>query len=257
MAGASIWAANGGRFYDGRMIALKNDPIWAKISRFGTPWPPFDFGSGMGVDDVSREEAEAMGLLRAGKKVRSVEKGFNDEVEASVESLPAAAQDDLKAAFGDQVEIRDGKARWQGNLIQDLVDAVQPNVDVGAPPDNQAMKVLKVRLGKATAQTRAAAAAAGVELPAAAQLTLTPDSVYHLLHQHGEGYETRHDQRPLTRLDIEMIPHVWRAPQAAERGDKGRGLVLYRLIDGVMKLVQFDQDGSGGFVAISMVAKEG
>lgn len=57
------WRDAGGQFYDGgRMIALKVDPIWLKISRFGNPYPPFDFRSGMGLEDVMRSEAKAMGL---------------------------------------------------------------------------------------------------------------------------------------------------------------------------------------------------
>ncbi|KAF0093434.1 MAG: hypothetical protein E1N59_2835 [Puniceicoccaceae bacterium 5H] len=60
------WRAAGGQFYGGRMIALKNDPIWRKISRFGTPWPPFDFNSGMGRVDIFVDEAEALGVMNPG-----------------------------------------------------------------------------------------------------------------------------------------------------------------------------------------------
>ncbi len=47
----------------GPFVALKNDAIWTAISRFGNPYPPFDFGSGMRVRDVSRERAESLGVL--------------------------------------------------------------------------------------------------------------------------------------------------------------------------------------------------
>lgn len=57
------WAEAGGRTFDGRMIALKDDPIWTAISAFGNPYPPFDFNSGMGVRDVDREEAVRYGLI--------------------------------------------------------------------------------------------------------------------------------------------------------------------------------------------------
>ncbi|MBR5623237.1 MAG: hypothetical protein IKW49_08645 [Opitutales bacterium] len=56
------WKEAGGKLYDGRMIALRNDPIWRKISRFGSPVPPFDFNSGMGLEEVNRFEAEALGV---------------------------------------------------------------------------------------------------------------------------------------------------------------------------------------------------
>lgn len=58
------WRAAGGKFYEGRMIALRDDPIWAKISRFGSPLPPFDFNSGMGLEDIDRDEAISLGLIR-------------------------------------------------------------------------------------------------------------------------------------------------------------------------------------------------
>lgn len=59
----SRWTAAGGQLHGGRMIALKTDPIWAAISRFGEPYPPFDYGSGMGLRDIDREEAEGLGLI--------------------------------------------------------------------------------------------------------------------------------------------------------------------------------------------------
>jgi len=37
----------------------QNDP---KIGGFGVPWAPFGFNSGMGLRDVTREEAIALGL---------------------------------------------------------------------------------------------------------------------------------------------------------------------------------------------------
>ena len=46
---------SGGNLVSGRMIALKTSPVWMSLSRFGVPWPPFDFGSGMGVRDISRK----------------------------------------------------------------------------------------------------------------------------------------------------------------------------------------------------------
>ncbi len=49
----------------GRMAALVNHPIWRHpaFNALGAPFPPFDFNSGMGVEPLSRREAEALGLL--------------------------------------------------------------------------------------------------------------------------------------------------------------------------------------------------
>ena len=57
------WRGAGGHFYGGRMIARKDSPVWTRISRFGTPWAPFDYNSGMDVEDVDRDEAEALGVI--------------------------------------------------------------------------------------------------------------------------------------------------------------------------------------------------
>ena len=65
------WAKIGGQRYDGgRMIALKNDPIWERLGdpktfddALGNPYPPFAFNSGYDVRDVSRKEAERLGVM--------------------------------------------------------------------------------------------------------------------------------------------------------------------------------------------------
>lgn len=46
----------------GQMVALDTSPIWVKLSRFGYPYPPFDFNSGMRVRVVSYDDCEALGL---------------------------------------------------------------------------------------------------------------------------------------------------------------------------------------------------
>src|SRR5690606_30698537 len=68
------WTRAGGRLFGGRMIALKNDGIWERISRFGHPYPPFDFNSGMGVEDVTREEAMELGLIDLNTRVQPDER---------------------------------------------------------------------------------------------------------------------------------------------------------------------------------------
>lgn len=45
------------------MVALVDDPIWARISRWGDPFPPFDYNSGMKLFKVSRANAIRLGLL--------------------------------------------------------------------------------------------------------------------------------------------------------------------------------------------------
>lgn len=67
---AARWAEQGGQFYDGRMIALKTDPIWAALGdpanyddALGNDFPPFAFNSAWRVRDIDRAEAESLGLI--------------------------------------------------------------------------------------------------------------------------------------------------------------------------------------------------
>lgn len=46
------------------MIALTDCSIWQLISRWGDPYPPFDYGSGMDVDPVDYDTAARYGLVR-------------------------------------------------------------------------------------------------------------------------------------------------------------------------------------------------
>lgn len=57
------WQDVGGKLIEGRMVALVDDPIWARISRWGDPLPPFDYNSGMKLFKVSRANAIRLGLL--------------------------------------------------------------------------------------------------------------------------------------------------------------------------------------------------
>ncbi|MCA1660115.1 MAG: hypothetical protein LC642_06230 [Verrucomicrobiaceae bacterium] len=107
------WKKAGGKLYKERMVALKTDPVWKKLSRFGKPWPPFDYGSGMGPRDISRREAIALGVLKKGEEVKPIEADFADKLESSVKDLSPKMQSALKRSFGDQVEIVDGIARWK------------------------------------------------------------------------------------------------------------------------------------------------
>lgn len=107
------WAAAGGQFYDGRMIALKNDAIWVEISRFGLPYPPFDFNSGMDVADVDREEAIGLGLIDRDTQITPQSRGFNDGLEASL-NVSGGILDAVKSLFGSKVDVSDGVLRLAG-----------------------------------------------------------------------------------------------------------------------------------------------
>lgn len=109
------WEAAGGTLTDGdRMVALKTDPIWVAINRFGVPWPPFDFGSGMGLREVDRTEAEDLGLIAPAQVIKPEQTTFNDSLEANVQNVDPEIAEVATTLFGDLVEIAGGVLRWVG-----------------------------------------------------------------------------------------------------------------------------------------------
>lgn len=65
------WEAAGGEFFGGRMVAAKDSDVWQALGdgaggyrdTLGNPFPPFAFGSGMGLREVRREEALTLGVI--------------------------------------------------------------------------------------------------------------------------------------------------------------------------------------------------
>lgn len=93
------WAEAGGTFFGDRMIALKNDPIWTRLSRFGLPYPPFDFNSGMDVQDVDRETAIEAGLIAEDEEIAPQDRDFNQDLQASPQVRSASLMDALAEAL--------------------------------------------------------------------------------------------------------------------------------------------------------------
>lgn len=99
----------------GRMVALKNHPIWQALGdgaggyedTLGNPWPPFAFNSGMNVVNVPRDEAIGLGLLGEDTIVPPDDRTLNDgvtmEVDGRFDELlqrELAASPDLKLEDG-------------------------------------------------------------------------------------------------------------------------------------------------------------
>lgn len=90
------WRAAGGKIRGGRMVALKSDSVWTNLSRFGRPYPPFDYGSGMGVEDIDREEAIELGLLPADEPADEIpDFDIVLEAEVSLDRIPEDMVDSI------------------------------------------------------------------------------------------------------------------------------------------------------------------
>jgi hypothetical protein len=105
------WQALGGIFYpgtadypEGRMIALKTSDIWRRLNRFGVPWKPFDWGSGMGTRGVGRREALKLGVIKRGDPPQKAENlPLTTGLQASVKGLPEVSRDRLRSEMGDAI----------------------------------------------------------------------------------------------------------------------------------------------------------
>lgn len=103
------WRQCGGHLYDGRMIALKNSDVWDRLGdsttfpdALGNPYPPFAFNSGMGVEDVSRSEAERLGVIAPHTPApRPRERSLAEDVKAS----PANFDDSIRLALANDPDL--------------------------------------------------------------------------------------------------------------------------------------------------------
>jgi hypothetical protein len=160
------------------LVALKTSPIWTALSRFGRPWPPFDYGSGMGLEDIDRTEAEDLGLLdkdqgpadrlqSLGDAAAAQQQDWNDGLQASVKGIDEEARGWLKNAFGDQISIEGDSVMWRTGAAAEIATpapAMLPLPDVDR---------ITAGVAKATSREEAHAIAA---LPAAERgsLSLNP-----------------------------------------------------------------------------------
>jgi len=113
------WRDAGGEMFGGRMIALKTDPVWATLSRFQTPWPPYDYNSGMGVVDIYRDEAEALGLVQRGERLAATQQDdFNASLEYDVSSITPELREMLQTVglevSGDTARLKTKKVEPEG-----------------------------------------------------------------------------------------------------------------------------------------------
>ena len=101
----------------GEMVALVNHPIWTALSAFGTPYPPFDFNSGMGIEPVDREEAESLGIVPPEAKPdeepatdwQAMMEPLNRGLNATLEASPAVRSAGVRNALAETLQ---GLAQW-------------------------------------------------------------------------------------------------------------------------------------------------
>ena len=227
-AGDSVGWQDAARDF-GTAVALKDSPIWQALGDgaggfrdgLGNPYPPFAWGSGMGVVDVARKEAIELGLVTdetLREKTTEMEKqreagelpGMNDNL-----SVPYNGNTNtykrLKAIFQDQITHADGKITWRASLVRDAFASGEDfRINLGAPTSS-----LKAMLPTDELRARLKDKA----------FTLTSDWLDKPRktggdhHEHFGALETDPRNIPLTAGDLDLIPTLWRNPDNVLPGD--------------------------------------
>ena len=209
------WTDAGGKFHGGRMIALKDDPVWVRLSIFGTPYPPFDWGSGMGVRDIDRKTALELGLIDAAgirEKVKALEEkrdrgdlpSMNGDLQATIpmrDDSPVA--EEMRKLFQDNdfFKCNGNVVKWQSELMHDLFDGKVKKVSLGVGYN-----------GEKTSISR----------------TIIDD---HIIKHIGEN-EIHGANMAITRQDFELVPSLWRSPDRYRAGHSGNDIRELDTFDG-------------------------
>lgn len=215
----NIWRAKGGSLYNGRMIALKGDPIWVAISRFGNPYPPFDFNSGMGVDEVSYDEAVSLGVIKPDYQPprESPLKNFNASLEAELTmDRKSKAFQSLRDDFGDQVVEVDGKVKWRSQFVRDCIEASYGE-------NGRLMKLGKITsaaFDKVPQELKSVFEGSGGERMG---LTVTKELATHIKNHKHYKVDPRKTNMPLMPEDLDLIPSIWRNPDRVVTDDEHPG----------------------------------
>ncbi len=249
------WQQHGGHLYGGRMIALKGDPIWVKISRFGNPYPPFDFNSGMGVEDVSFDEAVSLGVIEDDYKPpeASPMDDFNDKIESS---MTMSGPDDskllqLQKIFGDQIQYNSHTKRvaFDGAMVHDMASKIGREYRAG-------MKTTSVKAKPSIGHPAKMFLDTVSEANASSNLSISPSNIFHVFQDH---VDTDKDSRnvPLTERELSLIGHLWRRPERIIKGKKDRWLVVRRdaFSNNYVLVVSVEKNGGLSFHSFFKVKK--
>ncbi len=226
------WTGHGGRLFEGRMIALKTDPVWSAISAFGTPYPPFDYNSGMGVQDVGRRECLRLGVISEDDPdQKPPEPDFNGSLAAEVPFKGNTPEyRGLVDAFGDQITHDGGRVVWRGNLIREAFEKEED---------------FEIRLGKPTPALKSMLPPALARKLKDKSFTVTGDWLDKPRKSGGDHRDHFHPREkdprniPLTSWDLDLIPSLWRNPERVLEGGDGNSAVceIETIDGGFMRMV--------------------
>jgi hypothetical protein len=255
------WRKAGGKLFGGKMIALKTDPVWERLSVFGNPYPPFDWGSGMGVVDIGRDEAIKLGLITREKldetvstmeqerdAPRKTANTFNDGMQATInadEKTYHIIREKFGEDFGDLVRFDNGVLKWRPEVLgETLLQKKDFSITLGKP---QAGMLEKLRSNPKMQEY--AKAIEGKQL--------TVDQTWRDIKRREGGTHLRHfiptekqkrlhpEESPLTPEEMEMLPVLWRDPDRVIKLGDDKFLAELDAFDGSTYMMQIKLEPAG------------
>lgn len=230
----AIWQSAGGLLYEGRMIARRDDPIWGALSRFGRPYPPFDFGSGMGVEGVLRPEAIRLGVIAVDDDVLPTGIDLTEDLSATIPG--AGADADFQARVLESFGANAGRYEFDGDVLRRI-----------ATPDWRGLDLESAAQWRATPPPPAVAAAEGLARLQRGEVTMDPTGK---LVRFGQSVLDHWSGKPPAEIAARASFLPWATATAAApveiweqsgqrvylklfaRGAKYRGLVVVAKADG-------------------------
>ena len=201
-------------------VALKTSPIWIAINRFGHRYPPFDFGSGMGVENVSIDECVRMKFVKPDDSPQKVpDVGFNDGLKFEVPFDKGSHEwQELQEDFGDQIKYDKAShaIEWRSDLFAENFGGGHFDIKLGRQqPEMKAMMAKDPKLAELSK-------AIGNN-----SLTLTKENWLDVKRADGSDHRTHffnepnHPENiPLEKGDVDLLPSIWRKPDQIRKVQK-------------------------------------
>lgn len=222
-------------------IALKTSPIWTELSAFDSPHPPFDFNSGMGVDDVSRRECIKIGLIDEDTPPQKPPKvHLNGSLQAEVPFDNRSPEySGLREKFGDfiQWDDRNHAVRWRENVFKENFDKGGKFTIRAGVASNDLLGKLPNGIDPAKVQGKHLTITQGW-LDKKRKKDLTTDHRIHFANNPDEP-----DDIPLDQRDIEMLPSMWHRPDRTFESH-GRLVLEVDALDGSIFRAVVDVEGN-------------
>ena len=230
---------------NGKKIALKTSPIWTKLSAFGNPFPPFDWGSGMGIEDVERSVCIKLGLVGDGiPEQEPPTLGFNGSLQAEVEFTSNETSEKWRSDFGDQLKIEKGTSilKWREEVFRENFDKGHFSLKLGVP---QPTLIEKMKAARGLSDI--------ADAIQDKQLLMTDSNWLDAKRGDGSnhrshfGFEPEHPENiKLEKHDVELIPSIWRKPDQVRKLQKDIFELRIEALDGISDYVLQVKVGSTG-----------